>query len=54
MLAQTVTTPDTGAYLILALTLFFGIFALYAASLVLRARNLHKDEALVEQLSQEQ
>lgn len=46
--------PDTTAYLFLGLALFFGVFALYIGSLVLRARNLRKDEALIEQLSSEQ
>ena len=46
--------PDTTAYLFLGLVLFFGLLALYVCSLVLRARNLHKDEALIEQLSSEQ
>ncbi len=53
MLAQTVTTPDTGSYLILGLGVFFGIIGLYIVTLVFRARNLRKDEALVEQLSED-
>lgn len=54
MLAQTViTTPDTMSYLLLALTAFFGILVLYVGSIALRTRNLHKDEALVEQLSED-
>ena len=45
--------PDTTAYLFLGLVLFFGLLILYVGSLVLRARNLHKDEALIDQLSSE-
>ena len=47
---MTTTTPDTTAYLILALILFFGIFALFVGSLALRVRNLHKDDQLLDQL----
>lgn len=54
MLAQTITTPDTGSYLLLGLGVFFGILTLYVASIAFRVRNLRKDEALVEQLSQEE
>lgn len=51
MLAQTVTTPDTGSYLILGLSVFFGLLALYIVTLVVRVRSLRKDEAVVEQLN---
>lgn len=53
MLAQTITTPDTASYLYLALGAFFGLIGLYALSLVLRARSLHRDEAVIEQLQSE-
>ncbi len=43
-------TPDTTAYLILALILFFGILTLFVGTLVLRVRNLHKDDQLLDQL----
>jgi len=46
--------PDTTAYLFLGLALYFGVLALYIISLVVRKRNLRKDEALIEQLSSEQ
>ncbi len=42
--------PDTTAYLFLGLALFFIILVLYVGTLVIRTRNLHKDEALVRQL----
>ena len=50
MLAQTITTPDTAGYLFLALGLFFGLMLLFVLSLVIRARNLRNDEAVIEQL----
>jgi H+/Cl- antiporter ClcA len=53
MLAQTFTTPDTASYLYLGLGVFFGLMGLYALSLVLRARNLRRDEAVIEQLQSE-
>lgn len=43
--------PDTTAYLLLGLALFFGILLVYVASLVLRVRNLRKDEALLAELA---
>ncbi len=43
-------TPDTTAYLILALILFFGILMLFVGTLVLRVRNLRKDDQLLDQL----
>ena len=46
--------PDTTAYLFLALVLYFLVLALYVGSLVIRTRNLHKDEALIQQLRDEQ
>jgi phosphotransferase system glucose/maltose/N-acetylglucosamine-specific IIC component len=47
------TTPDTTAYLLLALGVFFGIVALFIVSMVVRASNLHKDERTIEQLGEE-
>ncbi len=47
------TTPDTTAYLILALALFFGILLLFVGSLALRVRNLRKDDQLLDQLADE-
>ena len=47
------TTPDTTAYLLLALVVFFGILALFIVSMVIRANNLRKDESMIEQLSEE-
>ena len=47
---MTTTTPDTTAYLILALILFFGILMLFVGTLVLRVRNLRKDDQLLDQL----
>ena len=46
--------PDTTAYLFLGLGLFFLVMLLYVGSLVIRARNLHRDEALIEQLTSDQ
>jgi hypothetical protein len=53
MLAQTITTPDTAGYLYLALGAFFGLMGLFVASLVIRTRNLHRDEDVIEQLQGE-
>lgn len=47
------TTPDTTAYLLLALVVFFGIFALFIVSMVIRAGNLRKDVTVIEQLGEE-
>ncbi|MCC6802945.1 MAG: hypothetical protein IT319_08675 [Anaerolineae bacterium] len=47
------TTPDTTAYLVLALVVFFGLLALYIGTLVIRANNLRKDEVTIEQLTSE-
>ncbi len=49
-MTETFVTPDTTAYLWLALGLFFGVLVLFIASMSLRARSLRKDEALIEQL----
>jgi hypothetical protein len=48
-LAQ-VAVPDTTGYLVLALVVFFGLLLLFVGSILLRARNLRKDEQLIEQL----
>ena len=42
--------PDTGNFLALALVVFFGLLILFVGSITVRARNLRKDEAVVEQL----
>ena len=47
------TTPDTTAYLLLGLVVFFGILALFIVSMVIRANNLRKDEGMIEQLGSE-
>ena len=44
------TTPDTTAYLLLALAVFFGILVLFIASMVVRYRNAQRDLQLVENL----
>jgi vacuolar-type H+-ATPase subunit I/STV1 len=46
-------TPDTTAYLVLALAVFFGILALFIASMVIRANNLRKDVDMIEKLSED-
>lgn len=46
-------TPDTTAYLLLALGVFFGILALFIVSMVIRASNLRKDESMIEQLGED-
>jgi hypothetical protein len=48
---ETAVTPDTTAYLFLALGLFFGVLVLFVASMSLRFRSLRKDEALIQELS---
>ena len=45
-----VTVPDTTGYLFLALAVFFGLLLLFVGSLAIRARNLRRDEEVVEQL----
>jgi len=51
-LAQ-VTVPDTGGYLALGLVVFFGLLLAFVASMSIRARNLRKDEALIEQIRED-
>jgi hypothetical protein len=53
MLAQTITTPDTASYLFLGLGVFFGLLGLFVLSLVVRTRNLRRDEDVIEQLRSE-
>jgi phosphotransferase system glucose/maltose/N-acetylglucosamine-specific IIC component len=52
MLAQTVT-PDTTGYLFLALGIFFALLGVFVLSMVVRARNLRRDEEVIEQLRSE-
>ncbi len=47
------TTPDTTAYLLLALTLFFVILLAFVGTLAIRVRNLHKDDLLLDQLAED-
>ncbi|MBI1257689.1 MAG: hypothetical protein GC204_09485 [Chloroflexi bacterium] len=53
VIAQSEVVPDTTGYLFLALAVFFGLLLLFIGSLWLRARNLRKDEALIEQLRED-
>jgi len=46
-------TPDTTAYMILAVSVAFGTLALYALSLYVRARNLIKERETLNQLRDE-
>jgi hypothetical protein len=46
-------TPDTTAYLLLGLGVFFLLLTVFVASMAIRYRNLRKDEALIEQLGEE-
>lgn len=48
------TTPDTLAYLVLGLIVAFGILAVFIITMVARYRNLQKDIALIEQLTDEE
>ena len=50
LLAQVVPPPDTTDYLFLALGIFFLLLLLFLGSMAIRARNLRKDEELIEQL----
>ncbi|MEP7293626.1 MAG: hypothetical protein ABI835_17700 [Chloroflexota bacterium] len=50
---EVVTTPDTAAYLFLALGVFFSILVLFIGSMLLRARNLRKDELVIRELGEE-
>ena len=52
MLAQTIT-PDTTSYLVLALSIFFALLGVFVLSMVVRARNLRRDEEVIEQLRSE-
>ena len=48
-----ITTPDTTSYLVLGLVAFFVLLALFLGTMVIRSRNLRKDEELIEQLSED-
>ena len=55
LLAQTaIPTPDTTSYLWLALAAFFILLLLFLGSMVVRARNLHRDEEMIEQVKDDQ
>jgi len=45
-------TPDNGSYLLLGLVVAFGLMALFLLSLVIRGRNLERDEAALRQFEQ--
>ncbi|HVU12137.1 MAG TPA: hypothetical protein VHD90_12710 [Phototrophicaceae bacterium] len=54
-LAQTVPAPpDTTNFLWLALGVFFLILVVFLATMAVRSRNLRRDEALIEQMNNEQ
>jgi hypothetical protein len=42
--------PDTSGYMILGYTVAFVVMALYAASLYIRKRNLHRDLEMLEEM----
>jgi len=46
-------TPDNGFYLILGLTVSLGTLAILLLSIILRARGLEKDLAIIQQLAQD-
>ncbi len=54
MVLLAVTTPDTTSYLFLGLGAFFLLLLVFIGSMVLRLRNLRKDETVIEQLDEEQ
>ena len=45
---------DTIGYMIAGYVVIFGVMLVYLASLVVRYRNLHQDEELLEQMDQEE
>ncbi len=44
------TTPDTSGYMIAGYAIAFIVMALYVASIYLRARNLDRDRATLEEM----
>ena len=53
MTVLAVATPDTTSYLILGLVAFFLLLFVFLGSMALRSRNLSKDEATIEQLTED-
>ena len=49
MLFQEVT-PDTSGYMIAGYVIAFVVMGLYVASIYLRSRNLHQDQAMLEEM----
>jgi hypothetical protein len=47
-------TPDTSRYMVLGFSVSFIVMTLYVFSLYIRARNLHRDLSLLEDLDKEQ
>jgi hypothetical protein len=47
---QQTLPPDTSAYMIAGYAVIFGAMLLYAASLVLRKKNLEQDMVLLEEM----
>ena len=46
-------TPDTSGYMIAGYVIAFIVMALYVFSMYLRARNLHRDIALLEEMDKQ-
>ena len=44
------TTPDTSGYMIAGYAVAFIVMAIYVASIYLRARNLNRDMAMLEEM----
>ncbi len=53
MLFQNASTPENVEFLLLGLAAFVVIVPGWVATVVLRARNLRRDKAMVEQLLEE-
>lgn len=47
------STPDTSIYMIAGYAIFFAVTVIYLASLLIRARNLHRDLETLETMQRE-
>jgi len=47
-------TPNTINFMILGFAVIFGVIAAYLGSLMLRFRNLHQDERMLDELEKDQ
>ena len=47
-------TPNTVNFMILGFAVIFGMLAAYLGSLILRFRNLHQDERMLDEVEHDQ